>query len=88
MIITGTIRDDAGRPVVSARAFIIDAPGPFPDVAALTTDDGTFQLSVGIAGRYRPACHADGFVPAVVDVAVENSAAPSAVDVTLLPRAG
>ena len=84
MIISGTVRDDGGRPVAWARVLVAGGPGPYPDVAALTADDGTFQLSVASPGRYRLECHAVGFSPAVVEVSAGAAATPPA-DITLEP---
>jgi hypothetical protein len=88
MLIQGTVRDDVGRPVASARIIIAEAPGPVPDVAALTAADGTFVLSVGMPGQYLVECHAEGFAPATAEVSTVAGADPVQVALTLRPTVG
>jgi hypothetical protein len=64
VLIRGTVRDQAGAAVEAARVLLVDGPGPFPDLAALTDSQGRFTLSVATAGRYVVQCHAEGFEPA------------------------
>jgi hypothetical protein len=59
VVISGTVRDPAGRPVPGARVYFIDGPGPFPDVATVTGDDGAFMLSAPTEGRYTIECAAE-----------------------------
>ncbi|MFE5672605.1 carboxypeptidase-like regulatory domain-containing protein [Agromyces sp. NPDC056523] len=51
-LITGRVTDDAGRPVAEAAVAIVAAPGPVPDIAALTGADGRFTMSVAEPGEY------------------------------------
>jgi hypothetical protein len=88
MLIQGTVRDDAGHPVASARIIIADAPGPVPDIAALTAADGTFVLSVGMSGQYLVECHAEGFAPATAEVSTVAGADPVPVTLILRPAVG
>jgi len=78
MTISGTVVDAAGRPVAGARVYVARAPGPVPDVAAVTGRDGQFSLAAGRPGVYEIACSTDalGDASATVhvgkaDVAVE-----------------
>jgi hypothetical protein len=81
----GTVRDEAGTAIAAARVFVTEGPGPFPDVAALTGEDGGFTLTLGVPGSYRLEFHAEGFTPASVHVTGET-AEPSTVDVRLQPE--
>jgi len=40
----GQVRDLDGQPVPEATVFVLSAPGPTPDIAAITNADGTFVL--------------------------------------------
>ena len=73
--ISGTVVDAAGRPVRGARVYIAKAPGPVPDVAALTGADGAFALGAGRAGAYEIACSTDslGAASANVEVATQGA---------------
>ena len=59
--IVGRVRDGAGEPIPDARVYIVTGPGAFPDVAALTGDDGGFTLPAATPGLYRVQAAADGF---------------------------
>jgi hypothetical protein len=74
-LIRGVVRDPAGRPVASARAFLAGGPMAVPDVAALTDERGAFVLSVPSPGTWELRCDADGFSPAVERVEVGGEAA-------------
>jgi hypothetical protein len=69
-VIRGVVRDAAGVPVANVRVLFADGPAPVPDVAALTDAAGMFALSAPAAGTYVLECHAEGFAPARVSVAV------------------
>jgi protocatechuate 3,4-dioxygenase beta subunit len=58
-VISGTVRNDAGRPVENARVYLVSGPASFPDIAALTDPDGRFSLSTPTPGQYSIACEAD-----------------------------
>ena len=63
-VISGTVRDSAGRAVEGARISLVESPlAPLPDIALLTGADGSFSIGAPMAGTYRLACHADGFLP-------------------------
>ena len=73
--ISGTVVDAVGKPVRGARVYIAKAPGPVPDVAALTGADGAFALGAGRAGAYEIACSTDslGAASASVEVAAQGA---------------
>jgi hypothetical protein len=58
-IIAGTVLDATGKPVAQARVFFTSAPGPVPDIAAITGADGSFRLSAPRPGSYRIAAHSE-----------------------------
>ena len=68
--LSGIVLDAAGKPVAGARVYLVGAPGPVPDMAALTGDDGRFVLGAARAGRYEVACRGDagGSASASVEV--------------------
>lgn len=51
-LISGKVVDEQGRPVAGARVFISRSPGPVPDTALVTGEDGSFTLSAPMAGKY------------------------------------
>ena len=57
--ISGVVLDATGRPVAQARVYVVKAPGPVPDVAALTGPDGRFALAAARAGTYEIGCSTD-----------------------------
>jgi len=57
-LITGVVLDSGGAPVTGATVHIADGPAAFPDVAALTGQDGSFSFSVPVEGDYTLACRA------------------------------
>jgi hypothetical protein len=56
--------------VQGARVFFVAGPGSFPDVAFLTSGDGSFALSAPTAGSYSLGCVADDHSSATVSVEV------------------
>jgi Carboxypeptidase regulatory-like domain len=60
-LIRGVVRDSSGSPIPEARAYFVGGPEPFPDIAALTDEDGAFTLSAPAPGAYRIECAAEGF---------------------------
>jgi protocatechuate 3,4-dioxygenase beta subunit len=58
-IIAGTVLDATGRPVAQARVFFSSAPGSVPDIAALTSADGRFQLNAPQPGKYQVSASSD-----------------------------
>jgi hypothetical protein len=63
-VITGVVRDVSGAPVEHARVYVIGAPAPTPDVAALTGADGTFSIAAPVDGIYTLESRAEGFAVA------------------------
>lgn len=59
LLVGGVVTDRSGRPVAGARVALAAGPVEFPDIAALTGDDGRFMLSVPAAGRYEVAAYGD-----------------------------
>jgi hypothetical protein len=75
-VVSGKVLDRNGLPVSGARVFVREAPGPVPDIALLTGDDGGFTLSLPGLGRYELAWYSDalGTTSAVVEVGASNAA--------------
>jgi hypothetical protein len=69
-LIRGVVRDPSGSPIPEARAYFVGGPEPFPDIAALTNEQGEFTLSAPAPGTYRIECAAEGFSsrPTAVDI--------------------
>jgi hypothetical protein len=63
-VITGVVRDESGAPVEHARVYVVRAPAPTPDVAALTGADGRFSIAAPVDGIYTLESVADGFAAA------------------------
>ena len=51
--IRGRVVDGTGRAVAEATAFVVRAPGPVPDLAAMSNADGRFVIDGLAAGAYR-----------------------------------
>jgi hypothetical protein len=68
-IISGEVRA-GGRAVADARVYIVDGPGSFSDIAALTDPHGRFSLTAPQEGSYKVTCAAEGFAPASITVAL------------------
>jgi hypothetical protein len=49
---------------------LTDGPEPFPDIAALTGDDGSFSMFVAAMGNYTLGCSAEGLGSTSVAVTV------------------
>ena len=75
-VVSGKVLDAQDQPVSGARVFVLKAPGPVPDVALLTGDDGRFTLSLPGPGRYELAGYSDalGTTSAVFEVGISNAA--------------
>lgn len=63
LTISGVVEDAAGRPAPYARVYFVSAPAAMPDTALLTGEDGSFTLSVPVAGQYQIGINADGHQP-------------------------
>jgi hypothetical protein len=72
-VISGIVSSSAG-PVALARVAVTSAPGPMPDIAALTDSNGRFSFASVGPGRYQLAVYADDFSPghATVEVADDD----------------
>ena len=70
-VISGRVLDAEGKPVAGARVFFARGPGPLPDVAAVTGDDGAFALSAPHAGTYHVQSVTDGERARTVEVHVD-----------------
>ncbi len=51
--IQGIVVNSFGQPVKDAVVYIVDGPTPFPDIAAVTSEDGSFHLSGLSKGAYQ-----------------------------------
>ena len=80
MIITGTVTDPSGHPVVGATVLIASSPVPVPDIAALTGADGAFSIAVPAPGAYRLVVRSQ---VDTVEVTVDIGAAEAQVVVAL-----
>jgi Carboxypeptidase regulatory-like domain len=69
-IVSGVVHDSSGRPVAGARLFFSSGPEPVPDVALLTSSDGSFTLTAPTEGTYSITCVADDHPPATLTVKV------------------
>lgn len=58
--IHGIVTDGDGRPVVEAAVAVVAAPGPMPDIAALTDSDGRFAIAAPMTGEYTIVASAPG----------------------------
>lgn len=45
--------DEHGDPVQDATVVLVDGPGEFPDIAAVSGEDGSFSFSLLSEGAYR-----------------------------------
>jgi hypothetical protein len=81
----GTVLDATGHPVAQARVYFAQAPGPVPDVAALTGADGRFELAAGRAGVYEVACSTDAQGSAQVRVELGASGTVAELRLTVRP---
>lgn len=67
-IFTGSVTDEAGRPIAGARLVL--APGERPDArpdTAYANREGIFIRTLILPGNWRVECSRDGYVPAVID---------------------
>lgn len=62
--------------------YVTDAPGPMPDVAALTDGDGNFGLPAPVEGDYTIECRAEGRAVTRVTVSVGRGE-PATADIAL-----
>lgn len=60
-LISGIVLGPDDKPLSEARIHFTESPVPLPEIAALTSEQGEFSLSVPSFGTYRIECNADGF---------------------------
>ena len=65
------IEDSSGAPVTMASVCIVSGPAEWPDIAALSGDDGCVSFTVPTSGIYELQVNAPGF--AVIRVPVDTS---------------
>ncbi len=82
--ISGVVLDATGHPVAQARVYVVKAPGPVPDVAAVTGEDGRFALAAARAGTYEIGCSTESSGSATASVVVRAQGA--AVELRLAKR--
>ena len=58
-VISGTVQGPGNKPVAGARVYFTDGPVAFPEIAALTDDNGRYSLTAPAPGEYVVACAAD-----------------------------
>ncbi len=57
--IAGVVRDASGRPVGQARVYFLKGPVALPDIAELTSGNGSFALTAPQPGDYEVGCSSD-----------------------------
>lgn len=70
-IVSGRVLGQDGDPVRGARVFFTGAPVALPDLAELTSGDGSFALGAPAPGEYRLSVHGRGGV-AVLELRVAS----------------
>jgi uncharacterized GH25 family protein len=73
------VHASSGAPVADATIAVIDGPGPYPDIAVMTDDDGRFTLNAIAAGNWRLGARSANGETGEASVAVVNSAVAAAV---------
>ena len=69
-LISGRVLDGEGNPIAGARVYFVGGPGSFPDVAALTNEQGAVTLTAPTPGSYEIEAAAEGFAPRKAAVTV------------------
>ena len=67
-LISCRVVDAGGTPIAGARVYFVRGPGSFPDVAALTADDGAVLLAAPTPGTYGLQAAADRFAAGTVEI--------------------
>jgi hypothetical protein len=62
------VLDSNGNPIEGSRLLLESAPGPYPDISALSDTQGEVSIRLPERGQYGIACHADGYAPAHLDL--------------------
>jgi len=83
-MISGHVRDRNGRPLALARVYVVSGPGAFPDVAALTDEQGAFTLPASGAGTYTIESSLEGFASAQTTVQLAGDG-EARVEISLPP---
>jgi hypothetical protein len=83
-VVRGTVLGPDGSPVPQARVYFVTGPEPFPDIAALTDQEGRFALAGAAGGPYGIECAAEGFERERVTVDLADGA-ERRVEITLRP---
>jgi len=71
-LISGSVTDGADRPIAGARVYFASGPGSFPDLAALTGEDGRFALTAPAAGTYELQVQVEGFAQETTSVRLKT----------------
>ncbi len=82
--VSGIVVDTNGRGVAGGRLFFTSAPQAVPDVAAVTSSDGSFTLTAPRKGAYTIECVADGFRRTTVNVNIAQGDVTN-VEIRLAP---
>jgi uncharacterized GH25 family protein len=69
----------SGAPVADATIAVIAGPGPYPDIAVMTDDDGRFTLDDMAAGDWRLGARSANGEAGEASIAVGSSAVMEAV---------
>lgn len=80
-VIAGVVTTGAGDPVAGARVLFSESPVPVPDVAAVTGNDGGFQLAAPVPGSYQLTVATDD---AVTQAPVEVAAGAERAEVQVV----
>lgn len=73
------VHASTGAPVADATIAVIAGPGPCPDIAVMTDDDGRFVLDDMAAGDWRLGARSANGETGEASVAVGSSAVADAV---------
>jgi hypothetical protein len=73
-LIGGRVVDPDGHPIAGARVYLTRGPAAYPDVALVTSDDGTYTLAAPTEGEYEITASSDehGTARATVEVRGEG----------------
>ncbi len=73
------VHASGGAPVADATITVLGSPGPHPDIAVMTDDDGRFTMEAIAAGNWRLGARSANGETGEASVAVVNSAVVEAV---------
>jgi hypothetical protein len=83
-LIACRVLDGAGAPLAGARVYFVSGPGAFPDIAALTDDDGAVLLAAPTPGTYGLQAAADGYATETAEI-VAVAGETAACEIVLMP---